>query len=724
MRSTVMLISLFRGFTPHHSLACLAFLLGITLIVCPALAGTEQPVDHNKTAVPKVAASVASPVFFKGEVVFLGGTRAKDLHLPVVAFDHAAHAKDIECSRCHVVQKSENNGNMPRDIAEKPAFSGFNGILTSDPEQRKRAYHAACVNCHTEKGSSPALAQCRTCHTRGNTALLPGDSPFKPVMDVSLHRRHLLSDAFPAKPGKDLAPGAIMAENDPQRCAACHHPPLFNKDLSPELDACRACHQSGPGSGVSLRKDWPTPPHLRMAAHETCLRCHAELATQKKAHGPLDCDSCHNKERFEALPRIEGNPSLLTMDRPTGLMLTPRIKTVQQPLGAVYPTGPEWPTSMPVVPFNHGLHERSLNCVDCHHSSVKQACITCHTPYGDPRGKGITLTRIMHSVTAKNSCVSCHARIKTAAPECRGCHQTRPIEERGTDCAFCHRAASGVKATMGLMLASNLPEPQVEERSVETTAPPKEQVRRIAAMMAPQPEPKLSPTAILLPGTESKLGPVPEPLLAPTAIRLPPSEPRQDPAPEPLLAPSAILLPPSMPGRDTEPESRPLSTDIPVTPAPAMSGKAPVIVEAMSPLLSLGPIPDNMPGKVRIGAMIDEYLPVEFEHAKHLEKLQGAIGRQASGLLSMHRKDGRDCAACHHHGSRIEPGGTPPRCGSCHMAKLPGDKTSMPDGRPLLKAAFHLRCMDCHKRMGLEKPGATDCVACHAKKDSRIAQGE
>ena len=41
----------------------------------------------------------------------------------------------------------------------------------------------------------------------------------------------------------------------------------------------------------------------------------------------------------------------------------------------------------------------------------------------------------------------------------------------------------------------------------------------------------------------------------------------------------------------------------------------------------------------------------------------------------------------------------------------------MPDGRPLFKAAYHQRCMDCHTRMKVEKPRASDCQSCHIKRD-------
>ena len=35
---------------------------------------------------------------------------------------------------------------------------------------------------------------------------------------------------------------------------------------------------------------------------------------------------------------------------------------------------------------------------------------------------------------------------------------------------------------------------------------------------------------------------------------------------------------------------------------------------------------------------------------------------------------------------------------------------------PGLKAAYHQQCMGCHREMGLEKPAATECAACHQEK--------
>ena len=67
------------------------------------------------------------------------------------------------------------------------------------------------------------------------------------------------------------------------------------------------------------------------------------------------------------------------------------------------------------------------------------------------------------------------------------------------------------------------------------------------------------------------------------------------------------------------------------------------------------------------------------------------------------------CQGCHHN----SPASTkPPQCASCH------GKTSeaLNLTRPGLMAAYHQQCIQCHDKMGLEKPASRDCTACHAKR--------
>ena len=59
-----------------------------------------------------------------------------------------------------------------------------------------------------------------------------------------------------------------------------------------------------------------------------------------------------------------------------------------------------------------------------------------------------------------------------------------------------------------------------------------------------------------------------------------------------------------------------------------------------------------------------------------------------------------------------EPGVNGKSCASCHGQ--PFDQRD--PAKPGLMAAYHRQCMECHDAMNLEKPVATNCVACHPKK--------
>lgn len=124
------------------------------------------------------------------------------------------------------------------------------------------------------------------------------------------------------------------------------------------------------------------------------------------------------------------------------------------------------------------------------------------------------------------------------------------------------------------------------------------------------------------------------------------------------------------------------------------------------------------PDTVEIDALANLYAPVSFDHVMHVDVAGG------------------NCATCHHHTT-----GTPvtdPNCIRCHansgekddvacqdchpikrfdadyMKKLDQDKTIYHVGKVGLKAAYHLRCMQCHTEMG----APNGCQDCHARNDA------
>lgn len=123
----------------------------------------------------------------------------------------------------------------------------------------------------------------------------------------------------------------------------------------------------------------------------------------------------------------------------------------------------------------------------------------------------------------------------------------------------------------------------------------------------------------------------------------------------------------------------------------------------------------DSPDEVELDALAQYYEPVQFDHALHV------------GVA--------DCAACHHHTT-----GTPVldekcakchansgptdmvACRDCHSAKrfeaeylkaVEADNTIHHDDKIGLKAAYHIRCMNCHEEMG----APNGCQDCHSRND-------
>jgi hypothetical protein len=75
-----------------------------------------------------------------------------------------------------------------------------------------------------------------------------------------------------------------------------------------------------------------------------------------------------------------------------------------------------------------------------------------------------------------------------------------------------------------------------------------------------------------------------------------------------------------------------------------------------------------------------------------------------------HSEPGTLCQGCHHHSPPAEK---PPACSSCHGETIEGADAF----RPGLVGAYHQQCIGCHEKMGIEKPDARDCNACHVEKN-------
>jgi len=115
---------------------------------------------------------------------------------------------------------------------------------------------------------------------------------------------------------------------------------------------------------------------------------------------------------------------------------------------------------------------------------------------------------------------------------------------------------------------------------------------------------------------------------------------------------------------------------------------------------------DDIPEVVTIGVMADKFKPSLMPHRKIVEKMMDGM-KDSPLAATFHATPEAMCAGCHHNAPATLK---PAKCASCHAKPF-----TTADGRPGLKAAYHQQCMTCHTEMKLEKPAATNCVACHEK---------
>ncbi|MEW6265630.1 MAG: sulfate respiration complex hexadecaheme cytochrome HmcA [Thermodesulfobacteriota bacterium] len=117
---------------------------------------------------------------------------------------------------------------------------------------------------------------------------------------------------------------------------------------------------------------------------------------------------------------------------------------------------------------------------------------------------------------------------------------------------------------------------------------------------------------------------------------------------------------------------------------------------------------EDLPEKVIIKELEDQYKPAEFPHRKVVQTLLNKVkDNKLAGFF--HGDPATFCQGCHHNSPAAAK---PPRCSNCHGR--PFDEREVL--RPGMKAAYHLQCLGCHQRMGLAKPAATACGSCHEEK--------
>lgn len=120
------------------------------------------------------------------------------------------------------------------------------------------------------------------------------------------------------------------------------------------------------------------------------------------------------------------------------------------------------------------------------------------------------------------------------------------------------------------------------------------------------------------------------------------------------------------------------------------------------------PTNEQIPEKVVIDVLADQYEGAQFPHRQVFRSIEARIGDNGMARY-FHDKKTTLCMGCHHNSpASLQP----PKCASCHGE---ASKESL-DERPGLMGAYHGQCINCHQKMGIKDPAATDCGKCHKEK--------
>ena len=117
---------------------------------------------------------------------------------------------------------------------------------------------------------------------------------------------------------------------------------------------------------------------------------------------------------------------------------------------------------------------------------------------------------------------------------------------------------------------------------------------------------------------------------------------------------------------------------------PQKAGMAETLLKKRTPTLTTYAAED-IPEKVVIQELMDQYKPVEFNHRQHVQKLM--TGLKDSKLAQyFHGDPGTVCQGCHHNSP---PSKNPPRCANCHPQAHGQALTTVEATRPGLLAVQH-----------------------------------
>ena len=457
---------------------------------------------------------------------------------------------------------------------------------------------------------------------------------------------------------------------------------LHTKALLRETDKdCTLCHMVDERGSLSLLfkrlQDTDTQGMLDLY-HDNCMGCHARLRKAGAEAGPVTCGGCH--------PR---RARILSSISPAGFDLSMHSRHIELCENKCESCHHQYDEAKKTLYYAKG---QEVSCRDCHRGATEE-------------------NRLSMRAASHEACIGCHRGYSTSVEEeqapltCGGCHsaerqqRTQPaghvarLQRGQPDLVVLHAAKEDLAASR----MNTVPfDHEAHEGAVTTcrachheTLKACRECHRLAA-------------AGKTPTLETAMHTIQSPYSCEGCH----SRETQKPQCAGCHASFGPTL--TTESRCLQCHSGPKPEGSLVQKNPTAEARAP---SAARPYRSFSFPRERIPEEVSIGILEETYERALFPHAKIVSTLLDHIER-SSLALAMHGSQDLVCQGCHH---QAPTSAQPPLCVTCHGK---GFNKKDPHS-PRLIAAYHLQCMGCHQRMGIQ--GLSGCTACHKAKGSKTS---
>ena len=455
---------------------------------------------------------------------------------------------------------------------------------------------------------------------------------------------------------------------------------------------CSACHLSAndPQSGKErmstkyMRLEDTTRQDVMDIYHNNCIGCHKETKAAKEKSGPLECGECHRQQA--------------------------NVISSRQPIG--------------MDKSLHYRHSKAMDekCEKCHHEynaktkklfyakGQEGTCRYCHRSQAEENR--VSLRQASHL-----ACIECHREIhaknETAGPyNCEGCHEPSQqkligkikdiprLKRNQPDYVFVKTSAADKEKANPLTRMELVPFNHMAHEQYNDSC----RVCHHEALSDCQ-------QCHSLQGNKDGRGVTLEQAMHRPSVNQSCIGCHESQQTQPGCAGCHISF------EKKQPEGTTSCVNCHAVPKSEIIGVVGKDDEKMMAARALGQRNDvtkiyndeDIPETVVIKALSDKYEPVKLPHRKIVAAMVDKIKTNQLAIF-FHSENGTVCQGCHHNSPAAK---TPPKCISCHSKPF----NAQDPFKPGLIAAYHRQCMECHKAMGIAKPVATDCTACHQKKN-------